>query len=220
MQQKSRTIESNQAGPHERLEATVLKHLKADFKKPIAEHTQRVFDEVNRLVSEHTGPIIFDSCCGVGDSTRLIARDHPDHLVIGIDKSESRVTRERLQADPENMILRRADLNDFYRLIVAAGWQVEKHFVLYPNPWPKSAHLGRRWHGAPVFPYMLKLSGQFEVRSNWKLYLEEFQIALKLAGNVSELETFEPEEYLTPFEKKYHESGQQVYRLIADIKPN
>ncbi|MCK0068710.1 tRNA (guanine(46)-N(7))-methyltransferase TrmB [Kordiimonas laminariae] len=220
MQQKSRTIESNQTGPHERLEATVLKHLKADFKKPIADHTQRVFDEVNKLVSKHAGSVVFDSCCGVGDSTRLIARDHPDHLVIGIDKSASRVTRERLQVDPENMILRRADLNDFYRLMVTAGWQVEKHFVLYPNPWPKSAHLGRRWHGAPVFPYMLKLGGQFEMRSNWKLYLEEFQIALKLAGHISELEAFEPEEYLTPFEKKYYESGQQVYRLITDIKPS
>ena len=72
---------------------------------------------------------------------------------------------------PRNLILMRADLNDFYRLAADAGWRLARHFILYPNPWPKSVHLKRRWHGAPVFPYMLRLGGVMELRSNWKLYL-------------------------------------------------
>lgn len=217
MQQKSRIIESNQTGPHDKLETTVLKHLKAEFRKPIAEHTLRVFDDVHHIITTDKRPIIFDSCCGVGDSTRILAQQHPEHLVIGIDKSESRVTHERTADTPDNMLIRRADLNDFYRLMVQANWPVEKHFVLYPNPWPKSVHLGRRWHGAPVFSFMLKLGKQFEMRSNWRLYLEEFQIALKLAGISAVIEAFEPKIYLTPFEKKYHQSGQQLYKLVAEF---
>ncbi len=217
MQKKSRNIDSNQTAPHEKLVGVVQKHLTSEFKKPIAEHTQAVFDQVQKEFIKVGKPLIFDSCCGVGDSTRVLAQKHPNHFVLGVDKSESRTTRERAGVDPVNMHIVRADLNDFYRLMMAAGWQAEKHYVLYPNPWPKSAHLGRRWHGAPVFPAMLNLGGKLELRSNWKLYLEEFQIALKLAGHSAILQAYEPDEYYTPFEKKYHQSEQKLWRLTAGL---
>lgn len=215
----SRRIESNQTGPHDRLRETVLKHSQKPFLKPIADHTQRVFEQIQNKVSNSDQPIVFDACCGVGDSSRTLAERYPNHWVIGIDKSESRISRERPGDMPENLILARADLNDFYRLAKGAGWVFDYHYILYPNPWPKSVHLGRRWHGAPVFPVMAALGGVMELRSNWKLYLEEFAIALELLGYKSELKQFTPDGYLTPFEKKYHESDQPLWRLTANIKP-
>jgi len=217
LEKKSRNIETNQAGVHERLEHTVRKHLLHPFQRPIADHTQTAFSDVQVKLATHVRPLILDSCCGTADSSRVLATDNPDHWVVGIDKSEHRLHKEHTEKPPENLILLRADLNDFYRLAVIAGWQPVRHYLLYPNPWPKSAHLGRRWHGAPVFPDILKLGGCLELRSNWKIYLDEFQIALSIAGYASEIFAFEPTSYLTAFEKKYHLSSQPLWRLTCNL---
>ena len=215
MQQKSRSVDSNQTGVHDNLEKTVKKHLSHNFLKPIATHSQQAFENVSHKLAALERPLILDSCCGVGDSSRRLAELHPDHWIVGVDKSAKRLAREREQALPENLILVRADLNDFYRLVSEAGWRPERHYILYPNPWPKSVHLKRRWHGSPVFKDIIALGGRLELRSNWKIYLEEFQLALKIAGQDSSLKAFDPDgHFLTPFEKKYHESGQELWQLV------
>src|SRR5699024_12751153 len=66
--------------------------------------------------------------------------------------------------------------------MAAAGWRLEKHYVLYPNPWPKAAHLGRRWHGHPAWRELLLLRGEMVCRSNWRLYLDEMQADLAVSG--------------------------------------
>lgn len=219
----SKEIISNQTGLNDQLEAVVEKHLKHAFKKPYQEHTLAAFNEVNeqvqRYLSEVGGRLILDSCCGVGQSTRLLAEQNPDALVIGVDKSASRIDREfQGEVNHDNFILVRADLNDFFRLVVEHDWPVQKHYILYPNPWPKAKHLQRRWHGAPVFSSILAIGKELELRSNWRIYLEEFQVALKLAGKSSALNVVaENEQPLTPFEAKYQASGQQCWQLTARL---
>ncbi|PCI61770.1 MAG: SAM-dependent methyltransferase [Kordiimonadales bacterium] len=214
----SRSVETNQLGPHAQLEKTVRRHLAHPFLKPIADHTRQAFLLAqDRIASTNARPIILDSCCGTGDSSRTLAAQNPSRWVVGVDKSASRLNRERQDEPLENLIFLRADLNDFYRLASAAGWQLERHYILYPNPWPKSVHMGRRWHGSSVFPDIVKLGGVLELRSNWKLYLEEFQIALEIAGHKGGLKSFEPESFLTLFEKKFHESGQPLWRMVAKL---
>lgn len=212
----SRSIVSNQPGLHEKLDEIVQKHLAAEFKKPIAAHTQQAFDEVNEKVKAFTGPLILDSCCGVGESTANLAKLHPDALVIGIDKSSHRLDKhdvEYKQTEAGQYILVQADLNDFWRLAFEAGWQPTHHYLLYPNPWPKAKHIGRRWHGAPVFPFIVKLGGILEVRSNWDIYVKEFARALELAGQPAVVEAYESDSAITPFERKYWASGQSSTRL-------
>lgn len=216
MEANSKKISSNQSGVHEALEKTVLKHLNSVFRKPISDHTLTAFENVTAQIAKAERPLVLDACCGVGDSSRALAAMFPNHWVVGVDKSASRLGRERT-ASPENLILVRADLNDFYRLAAAAGWRPTHHFVLYPNPWPKAEHLKRRWHGAPVFPDMLKLGGNLELRSNWRLYLEEFSAALTLAGHQSRVEPYVAEKTITPFEAKYKASGQALWRLTSQL---
>ncbi len=211
----SKAIISNQPGIHENLADIVNKHLQHPFQKPISAHTQQAFDEVNQKVLAFTGPIILDSCCGVGQSTRILAKQNPDALVIGVDKSDNRIKRnveDHWQVD--NYQLVRADLNDFYRLVDEANWPIAKHYILYPNPWPKSKHVQRRWHGSAVFPYILKVADNIELRSNWRLYLEEFQMAAKMCGFKGQIGLVNDEEPLTPFEAKYLASGQQCWQLL------
>ena len=216
----SRSIVSNQPGLHEKLDEIVQKHLAAEFKKPIAEHTQKAFDEVNEKVQAFNGPLILDSCCGVGESTANLAKLHPEALVIGIDKSSHRLDKhdvEYKQTESGHYILVQADLNDFWRLALEAGWQPTHHYLLYPNPWPKAKHIGRRWHGAPVFPFIVKLGGILEVRSNWDIYVKEFARALELAGHPVAVEAYESDTAITPFERKYWASGQSSTQLVCDF---
>ncbi|MFY8273570.1 tRNA (guanine(46)-N(7))-methyltransferase TrmB [Pseudoalteromonas sp. SSDWG2] len=216
----SRAIESNQPSLHDKLDEVVNKHLKAEFKKPIAAHTQAAFDEVNEKVQAFSGPIILDSCCGVGESTANLARLHPQALVIGIDKSAHRLDKHDVQYrqdDDAKYILVQADLNDFWRLAVQAKWQPTHHYLLYPNPWPKAKHLQRRWHGAPIFPSIVALGGKLEVRSNWDIYVREFARALQLAGHPTQVNEYASDTSITPFERKYWASGQKSYRLIVDL---
>jgi len=217
----SKVIVTNQTGIHEKLEEIVEKHLSHPFQKPYQSHTKSAFDEINKVVQAFDGPVILDSCCGVGQSTRLLAKQNPNALVIGIDKSAHRINRNVEQTfDGDNYHLIRADLNDFYRLVKAANWPISKHYILYPNPWPKSKHIQRRWHGSAVFPVLISLGDEIILRSNWRLYLEEFQQAADIAGLVGEMTKVtqsDNEEPLTPFEAKYQASDQQCWQLI--VKP-
>jgi len=216
----SKAIVTNQKGIHEKLEEVVNRHLQYPSKKPFQAHTQQAFAEIDRIVQAFDGDIILDSCCGVGQSTRLLAKRNPQALVIGVDKSAHRITRnvEELKEQDNvhqvsNYHLIRADLNDFYRLVVQAKWSVSQHFILYPNPWPKSKHLQRRWHGSAVFPELIHIGKQIILRSNWRLYLDEFQQAADIAGINGNIDIVADEEPMTPFEAKYIASGQTCWQL-------
>ncbi|WP_108649817.1 tRNA (guanine(46)-N(7))-methyltransferase TrmB [Dongshaea marina] len=215
---QSRIVTSNQPGPHPRLEEVVRRHLKYPTRRPVHQPTQEVFEALAPRIEAWQGPLIFDSCCGVGESTSAIAKLHPDALVIGLDKSANRLARHQGAGEAsENYLLARVDLNDFWRLAVKAGWTLDYHYLLYPTPWPKAGHLQRRWHGSETFSDLVKLKGKLELRSNWKLYLEEFAIALDIAGYQSRLNSIEPDNPITPFERKYQASLQPLWQLRADL---
>lgn len=216
--QLSRPVTSNQPGIHSQLESVVRKHLASPFRKPFARHSLETFARLERKVSQHSGPLIFDSYCGVGQSTRLIAQANPEALVIGLDKSAHRLEKHTTDDQKtDNYLLVRADVDDIWRLAVAAGWRLQNHFLLYPNPWPKACQLQRRCHGSPLFASLLKLEGAVELRSNWQLYVEEFTLALNIAGHFAEARPYNPLQGMTPFEQKYLQSGHSLWRCTGEL---
>lgn len=219
MQHNSRPVTSNQPGPHHDLARRVNRALTHPLRKPIAEHTQHNFAQAAEWLAGRQTPLILDSGCGVGISTRQLAAQFPAHTVIGIDRSEDRLGRDHGEL-PSNALLVRADLVDFWRLAYQAGWLLEQHYLLYPNPYPKAGHLKMRWHGHAVLPTLLALGGHFELRSNWSLYVEEFALAVaQVTGKQAAVTEFAPEgNYLTPFEAKYAQSGQPLWRLSVDLE--
>ena len=211
MQANSKEIESSQDGIHPRLIEYVKKHLDSNYQKPIQKFSAPIFSEVIEIAEASGLPLILDSGCGVGESTINLAKLHPNSFIIGIDKSKARIEKQS-SLRGENYLIVRADLIDFWRQAVAANWKLEKHYILYPNPWPKPEHLQRRWHAHPVFPSILELGGEIEVRSNWKIYIDEFAEALSLKSKQMKVEAFKPKDPITLFEKKYLESGHQLFR--------
>ena len=212
----ARAVHSNQPDLHPRLIEVVQRHLRSEFRRPIADHNRRAFERLADQVAAHHGPLIIDSFCGVGASSHALAADRPDALVIGIDKSAHRLARQphhRDGAELSNCVLVQAEVEDFWRLALAAGWRPEAHYLLYPNPWPKAEHLQRRVHGSPLLPTLLRLGGRLELRSNWRLYLAEFAAAVAQLGWHSELRPLPAAPPLTPFERKYRAAGQSLWQL-------
>ena len=205
-------VESNQDSIHDNLEQVVKKHLDSSYQQTIREHGRAAFERLDRAVKESGCSVILDSGCGTGESSVNLARANPDCLVIGIDKSEVRASKFESNL-PENLILERADLTDIWALIT--DWPIKKHYLIYPNPWPKKKHLMRRWHGHPLFPKMLSLAPEVELRTNWRIYAEEFACSVELLkGAKPEVEEFSPTEPISNFEKKYLESGHSLFRVI------
>ena len=195
----------------------VGKHLVSPWLRPVAAHTAQAFAAIHAQVEASAKPLILDSCCGTGDSTRYLALQFPDALVIGIDKSAQRLQRYR-DSQAQNWLIVQADANDFWRLAVAAGWQLTRHYLLYPNPYPKTSQLRKRWYGSPAFPSLLALGGVLTVRSNWSVYIEEFALALKVAGYAASHQAVIADQGTTAFETKYAKRGHRLFELLCDLQ--
>lgn len=211
----SRPVSSGQEGVHHDLERTVRRHLAAPFRRPLGEASRIAVDAA--LAARAGRPLVLDAGCGVGESTAVLGEVHPQAFVLGIDKSADRLSRARPL--PGNARVIRADLVDAWRHLRALGIRLERHYLLYPNPWPKIGQLSRRWHGHPVFPELLALGGVLELRSNWRIYVDEFREAARLArgeAGLGAVEVWPAAEPITPFERKYRASGQCLYRVLID----
>lgn len=218
MKNQARSITTNQVGIHDNLEKVVKKHLVTPSQKPFSHHTQQAFSDTLTWLGDCSGTIILDSCCGVGESTARLAQSHPNSKVIGVDKSAARTNKHNSYAtEADNYIIVRADLNDFLRLLILEKIKLHKHFIFYPNPYPKSAQLQKRWYASSSLPNIIKLGGQLEVRSNWQLYIEEFSYALQLADVQNLVEEYRSDTAMTPFERKYWDSDQTSWRMCADL---
>lgn len=219
----SRPVDSKQEDIHPRLRSLVEKHSHSMYRRPVRGAARRRFDEVERIQQQSGRRLVLDSGCGTGLSTRLLARQHPSALVIGVDKSEHRLARGKIATGLEsedNCLFVRMDLVDFWLLAKEHRWQLQYHYLLYPNPWPKPRHLQRRWYAHPILPSFLALGGQLEIRCNWLVYAREFQFALGWATKLDcSMESFLPDSYISLFETKYARSGLELYRCRIQLDP-
>ena len=237
MRANSRPIVSSQTNVHDQLENLVARHTASQFLKPIAPYSEVAFD-ASIAAWQRAGdlPLILDAGCGTGVSTLHLAMQFPEHFVIGVDQSADRLARNVSWTGPlpSNFIKVRADLSDYWRLMLQAGIYPDRHYLLYPNPWPKKHHIGRRWHGHPAFPTIVALGGHFECRSNWRIYIDECAAALRqlTATDIATEPYFPydanvPEQLpdmpavstfpITPFEYKYFASGHSLWRCRIHI---
>ncbi len=213
----SRQIQSTQTAAHPRLQEVVRKHLATPYQRRPSDAGTRAFTGIAAELAQK--PFVLDAGCGTGASTLALAREFPDRLAVGVDKSAARLAIGRRVMDagaaPTNARLLHCELVDFWQLAAMAKLRCDRQALLYPNPWPKAEHLKRRWHAHPVFPLMLALGGVIELRTNWRVYSEEFASALAIAGVANTIEAFTPDEPLTPFERKYRASNHALWRCVS-----
>lgn len=186
-------------------------------------------------------PVILDSGCGTGESTLHLAHQFPGYPIIGIDKSAVRLdkaarafdtgeshvadtlTEAPQQITPKNIFYVRAELIDFWRLalnkVTSRQWVIPYHSLYYPNPWPKQSEAGRRFHLHPIFPTLLQLAQETELRTNWEIYAQEFAQAARLLLPDANIATQQlpADNPITAFERKYKNAGQTLWRVT--VKP-
>lgn len=210
----SRPVTSNQPGLHPRLTLNLQRHLAHPLRRPPASHSVAAYRTLQRRLEQRSVPLVLDSFCGTGMSTALLARKYTDHLVVGIDQSEHRLSKH-LPAEADNYLLLQAQAEDIWHLLLAHGHRASHHHLLYPNPWPKRKHLQRRIHGHGSFPLLLALGGHIELRSNWQLYVEEFGVAMHLAGRRGWIRQIAGGPAMTLFEEKYRSSGHALWAYTS-----
>jgi len=222
-------VVSDQAGVHDMLHARIERYRASESLRPIPAHSATAFQHMHswltsKGVDPKAGRLIFDSGCGRGDSSLELARQYPERVVIGVDKSIARL--DKLQQDlagrklPENLLLVRADLRDIYRQMADASWRVGRHYLFYPNPWPKSVHMGRRWHASDVWPSMMALGGYMELRTNWRIYAEEYVVALAHYGVEAVAQPVVDDSPISLHERKYMISEHELWQVAAEISIN
>ena len=211
----AKIIDSPQAGIHKNLEKTLRKYSASVYKKPIGEHTQRVFEQAYGFWQQSDYQSVFlDSACGTAESTRFLAQQNPNVLVIGLDQSAKRLSHSDNKNLANNCLVLRCDCTDFWRLAEEANWHFAYHSLYYPNPYPKPDDLQKRWHGHPAFASLLAISERFELRTNWRIYAEEFDFALQVLGRADRgVVQYKTEEPITAFERKYLKSGHELWRV-------
>lgn len=103
----------------------------------------------------------------------------------GGDKEDKYSQNILVQQVADNVWLVRAELVDFWHCLLEYDCRVQHHYMLYPNPYPKSSRLKQRWYAHPSFPLLLHLSGdRLTVRSNWQQYLQEFALAAEVVADL------------------------------------
>lgn len=224
MHSQSSLPTSNQPHLHPRLAQTVRRHLEHRPRTPVAQHTVAAFELLLRELERRPRPLVLDSFCGSGHSTAALARCHPDHLVVGIDKSAARLGRQPATG-ADNYLLLRAECETLWQLLATQGIGADHHYLLYPNPWPKAAHLQRRVHGSAGFYWLLQLAtsspahrvypARIELRSNWQTYVEEFGVAMHLAGHPGCVARVTPDSPISLFERKYRDSGHHLWAFTG-----
>ena len=205
------TITSNQRTVHTQLSQLVKRHADSEFLKPVSKHSQEWWQRHKKKLTNN--PLIVDSGCGKGWSSCLLAEQYPHHTILAIDQSQHRL-RDLEKKAPRNIIIALTDCVDIWRLCLTNQSQVDKHYLLYPNPWPKKKHLMRRWHGHPCFPLLMQLSSHTHVRSNWALYMQEFSQSASMLGKHSHHYPITANRHpLTHFEAKYFAAHVPCYGL-------
>lgn len=207
----SKTVSSNQSEVHPDLLEVVRAHRESQWQKPTPAHTEAAARDAITWLRARNKPVILDSFCGTGMSTATLAAQFPNHSVCGIDQSAHRLDKHQPES-LENYRLFRAECETFWRELNDYHIAIDRHYLLYPNPWPKKNQLKRRVHGHPSFTLLGKLGGDVEMRTNWKLFAQEFDIAAATLGFTGGIDRLAIDDPLTLFEHKYSQSGQALWR--------
>lgn len=163
---------------------------------------------------------------GCGKALGLVERAgrEPETFHLGIERCAERfraaLRRAERAALPNLRVVRR----DAVPLIAFNFPEsaVDRFEFLYPDPWPKAGHAGRRWHLHPFVTTLvrvLKPGGSLLVASDREGYVREAAAVYSLLGmRLVRLGTVSPGSRRSHFEVKYLARGMTLHETVL-VKP-
>ena len=175
------------------------------------------------FVLEPGRPLDVEIGCGVGYHPVHYAKANPGRRLIAFERTtekfEKFLGRIRGHAPLPNLTPVHGD---------AVAWithgfgpaQVDRYFLLYPNPYPKESQRNLRFHEMPFLAHLtrtLKPGGTFTVATNERFYLDDSRARMREVWGyelVEERALPSAEAPRTHFEKKYLGRGQPCWNQV------
>lgn len=167
-------------------------------------------------------PLDVEIGCGVGLHPLRCARRNPERQVIAFERTREKFAkfRGRLAHHESlpNLLAVHGDAISWIAHGISVG-QVDRYFLLYPNPYPKESQRNLRFHEMPFFAHLLatlKPDGTLTLATNRRFYAEDART--RITGEwgmrlVDESLIASDAEPRTHFEKKYLLRGEPCWNL-------
>ncbi len=166
---------------------------------------------------------------GFGNGEFLVnwAKQHPDWNFVGIDRSigsTERLQKRLLQNSVGNVRIIIDDARFSLRELFSDN-SIQQVIMNFPDPWPKKRHKERRLL-QPSFiktlAAVLKIQGKFELVTDQSWLVEETR-SLFFESHFFELKKIEknPNRLVgTKYERKWRDSGGEIYRIVSIKEKN
>ena len=192
---------------------------------------ERQLECIPRELFQQPVPIWFEIGAGSGWFFVELARLNPDRFLIAIERSKmrgKRLVRKAKRSGLQNLAGFRG--NAIPALIDGVPSEsVDRIYLLYPCPWPKTSQRKNRWYLHPIMPHLsriLKKGGLIIWASDQRFYIEEAHFVCTKFYGLSPLVVgqVEPNAYndlgnfpggRTKFERSFLSQGQPCYELIV-----
>lgn len=126
-------------------------------------------------------PVLVDLGGGTGEATRAWAAEHPDHLVLAVELHRPGIVRLLRDLDAEGPGNVRVVEADGTALLDSWDGPLAGLRALFPDPWPKRRHVGRRLVQPPFVARAADLlvdGGRLHLATDWLAYADHMRAAL------------------------------------------
>ncbi|MBX3021491.1 MAG: hypothetical protein KF799_07405 [Bdellovibrionales bacterium] len=147
---------------------------------------------------------------------------HPERTLLAVERTHAKFAglEQRKQAHPEleGLIILQADAISVVTHLLKTE-SLERVFLLYPNPYPKTKHANLRWHNSPFLSQLkqkMKPGAELTLATNLEWYATEaaerlaevwgFRLLEKRQLGVEHVDR-------THFERKYRARGETCFDL-------
>lgn len=174
-------------------------------------------------------PLSVDLGCGDGAFLAALAERNPEKNFLGVERMSGRVTKACRKAGPsrtggELTNVRVLHLESSYVVeFLLPKESVETFYLLFPDPWPKRRHQGRRVASPDFLESIhraLAPGGIFQIATDQLDYFQQ----MKIAVSNSQFEIIDPTIAanlpITKFQRRFQDQGVPIYRAaLRKISP-
>jgi tRNA (guanine-N7-)-methyltransferase len=164
------------------------------------------------------GRLEVDLGCGDGSFLVAMAKLHPERNFLGTERLLARARntcRKAERAGMANLRLMRVESGYAVKHLLPAG-SVGRLYVLFPDPWPKRRHWGRRLI-QPEFleaaGKALAVEGELCLKTDDADYFRHMERVAAGCGALLSREEWEEEMPQTDFERHYAKEGRRIYSM-------